>query len=52
MDRADSECQPIFLETHDEANIPVYPHHQFEIIRHEKIPGSDVNHWAMNRNPQ
>ena len=52
MDRADSECQPLFLETHDEANIPVYQHHQFEIIRHEKIPGSDVNHWAMIRNPQ
>ncbi len=51
MARADREGQPIFLETHDESYLPVYRHYQFETIRHEKIPGSNVNHWAMIRTP-
>ena len=52
MAHADSEEKPIYLETHDESNLSVYRHYQFETIRHEKIPGSDVNHWAMIRTPQ
>jgi hypothetical protein len=52
MAQADSEGQPIFLETHDETNIPIYQRYQFEIKRHDKIPGSDVNHWTMIRTPQ
>ena len=49
---ADSEEKSIFLETHDETNLPVYQHYHFETIRHEKIPDSDVNHWTMIRTPQ
>ena len=49
---ADSKGQQIYLETHDELNIPIYKHYQFEIVRHEKIPGSNLNHWAMIRDPQ
>lgn len=52
MERADGEGQPIFLETHDESNIPIYQRYQFETRRHDKIPGSDVNHWTMIRTPQ
>ncbi len=52
MAHADREGQPIFLETHDEFNLPVYQHYQFEVNKHEKIPGSDVNHWTMIRTPQ
>jgi ribosomal protein S18 acetylase RimI-like enzyme len=52
MSQADSEGQPIFLETHDETNIPIYQRYQFETKTHDKIPGSDVNHWTMIRTPQ
>jgi len=52
MEHADHEGLPIFLETHDATNKPIYEHFQFETVRHEKIPNSEVNHWAMIRNPQ
>jgi predicted GNAT family N-acyltransferase len=52
MEKADQKSHAIFLETHDESNIPVYQHYGFETVRHEKIPGSTVDHWAMIRDPQ
>jgi GNAT superfamily N-acetyltransferase len=52
MERADREGLPIYLETHDPSNFPVYEHYQFETVRHEVIPDSEVNHWAMIRSPQ
>ena len=52
MEYADSEGLPIFLETHDAANMVVYRHYRFETVGHKKVPGSEVDHWIMIRNPQ
>ena len=49
LNRADRENLPIYLETHDQTNIPLYKHFQFEIAEHKTIPGSNVNHWTMIR---
>lgn len=51
MEHSDHEGLPIFLETHDASNMPIYEYLGFETARHEVIPDSNVDHWAMMRNP-
>ncbi|MHA1916880.1 MAG: GNAT family N-acetyltransferase [Candidatus Ranarchaeia archaeon] len=49
--RIDKERLPIYLETHDKKNIPLYEHFGFKVIEKAKIPGSDITNWAMLRTP-
>jgi hypothetical protein len=50
--RTDKEHLPCYLSTQNERNVPIYMHFGFKIIEENKIPGSEVNTWAMLRDFQ
>ena len=47
----DDERMVAYLETNKEANVGLYKHYGFDIMREEQIPNSPVTHYAMVRNP-
>ena len=47
----DDERMVAYLETNKEANVELYKHYGFDIMREEQIPNSPVTHYAMVRNP-
>lgn len=47
----DSEDMVAYLETNKAQNVPLYEHYGFKLERTEKVPRSDVVHYAMARKP-
>lgn len=47
----DNEAMVAYLETNKEKNVGLYEHYGFELKKAEKIPKSDVSHYAMVRKP-
>ena len=47
----DDERMVAYLETNKEANVGMYRHFGFDLMREEQIPKSDVMHYAMVRRP-
>ena len=48
----DDERMIAYLETNKEANVGLYKHYGFELMKEEKIPKSTVIHYAMVREPK
>ena len=48
----DNEKMVAYLETNKKANVSLYQHYGFELMKEERIPKSDVTHYAMVRYPQ
>ena len=44
--------QGCYLETNKECNISMYEHFGFKLMERGKIPGTDVEHIAMYREPR
>ena len=49
FDRVRCSC---YLETHKERNVRIYEHYGFKVMEVGKIPGTDIAHYAMLREPQ
>ena len=47
----DDERMVSYLETNKEANVGLYRHYGFELMKEEQIPKSTVMHYAMVRKP-
>lgn len=47
----DDEKMIIYLETNKENNVGIYKHYGFELKNEERIPKTDVTHYAMVREP-
>ena len=47
----DDERMVSYLETNKEANVGLYQHYGFDLMKQEKIPKSTVTHYAMVREP-
>ena len=47
----DDERMVAYLETNKEANVGLYKHYGFDLVKEEQIPKSTVMHYAMVRNP-
>ena len=47
----DDERMVSYLETNKEANVGLYRHYGFDLMREEQIPKSTVMHYAMVRKP-
>jgi ribosomal protein S18 acetylase RimI-like enzyme len=47
----DDERMVAYLETNKEANVSLYNHYGFELMREEQIPKTPVMHYAMVREP-
>jgi ribosomal protein S18 acetylase RimI-like enzyme len=47
----DNERMVTYLETNKEANVGLYRHYGFELMKEERIPKSTVMHYAMVRKP-
>jgi ribosomal protein S18 acetylase RimI-like enzyme len=47
----DDERMVAYLETNKEANVGLYRHYGFDLMREELIPNSPVTHYAMVRKP-
>ena len=47
----DNERMVAYLETNKEANVGLYRHYGFELMKEEQIPKSTVMHYAMVRKP-
>ncbi len=47
----DDERMVAYLETNKEANVGLYKHYGFDLMKEERIPTSSVMHYAMVRRP-
>lgn len=47
----DDERMVSYLETNKEANVGLYRHYGFDLMKEEQIPKSTVTHYAMVRKP-
>ena len=47
----DDERMVTYLETNKEANVGLYRHYGFDLMKEEQIPKSTVTHYAMVKNP-
>ena len=47
----DDERMVAYLETNKAANVEIYRHYGFDLMREELIPTSPVMHYAMVRRP-
>ena len=52
LEFCDNERMTAYLETHKGANVPLYKHYGFDLMREECIPGTPVTHYAMARHPK
>ena len=48
----DDERTVAYLETNKEANVGLYQHYGFDLMREEPIPKTPVMHYSMVRNPK
>ena len=48
----DDERMVAYLETNKEANVGLYQHYGFDLMKEELIPKTDVMHYAMVRKPK
>ena len=48
----DDERMVAYLETNKEANVGLYQHYGFDLMREELIPKSPVTHYSMVRRPK
>lgn len=51
LDKADAQNLPIYLETHDEKDVPFYQNRGFNVVRAGHVPGIDLSFWSMAREP-
>ena len=51
MKFCDDERMVAYLETNKEANVGLYRHYGFDLMKEERIPKSPVIHYAMVRHP-
>ena len=49
--RAAQQGLPIYLETHDEKNVPFYQKRGFNLVRSERVPSANLPFWCMVRQP-
>ena len=47
----DDERMVSYLETNKEANVSLYRHYGFDLMKEELIPGTPVTHYSMVRKP-
>ena len=47
----DDERMVAYLETNKKVNVGLYQHYGFELMKEDRIPESDVMHYAMEREP-
>ena len=52
LEFCDRERMVAYLETNKEANVGLYKHYGFDLMREELIPKSSVMHYAMVRHPK
>lgn len=50
--RLDRDGRRCYLETHNPDNLRLYEHFGFHVVADTCIPGTNVPHWAMVRNPR
>jgi hypothetical protein len=49
---SDDERMVAYLETNKEANVGLYQHYGFDLMKEELIPKTPVTHYAMVRKPK
>lgn len=47
--RLDGEGLPCYLVTQNEQNVGLYEHYGFRVVDHSRVPGTEVESWAMVR---
>ena len=52
FDKADGEGMPVYLETHQFANVAYYEQRGFQLIHTGTMPGDDLPFWCMLREPK
>ena len=52
LEKAAKEKMPVYLETHDEKNLPYYQKHNFDLIHSAIIPKHHLPFWCMLREPE
>ncbi|MBN1121203.1 MAG: GNAT family N-acetyltransferase [Anaerolineae bacterium] len=50
--RCDREQMPIYLYTNRASNVAMYEHYGFEVLSEDKLPGTEIPHWTMLRQPK
>jgi hypothetical protein len=52
MNKLDMKNYNCYLETQEESNIGFYQRFNFKVVKEGKIPGTDLQHWVMMREPK
>ena len=52
LDFCDRENTVCYLETNKESNVALYKHFEFQLAEQDLVPGSNVMHYAMTRQPK
>lgn len=52
LTRADREGFSCYLDTHNGDNVPLYQRYGFRVAREWVLPGTNLRHWAMIRDPR
>ncbi|GAH31806.1 unnamed protein product, partial [marine sediment metagenome] len=51
INRIDLEYKPIYLETNKEKNVEIFKRFGFRILQKVIVPGTEIFHWSLLRNP-
>ena len=51
INRFDLESKPVYLETNKEKNLEIFKRFGFRIIQKVLVPGTEIFHWSLLRNP-
>jgi ribosomal protein S18 acetylase RimI-like enzyme len=52
LEMADKQKAPVYIDTNNSANIPVYEHYGFKCVGEQLVPGTGVTIWALCRRPE
>jgi hypothetical protein len=50
--RCDREQTPVYLYTNRASNVAMYEHYGFVVLSEDTLPGTEIPHWAMLRQPE
>ncbi len=50
--RCDRGQTPIYLYTNRASNVAMYQHYGFDVLSEDRLPGTEIPHWAMLRKPK
>ena len=52
LEMADKQKAPVYIDTNNSSNIPIYEHYGFKCVGELLVPGTGITIWAFCRRPE